>query len=100
MFEKYGGRSSHCPCILHPDSSAPIVFMGGPKHPSFGAVLGKGLSPLGLVMDKRLHANWNKRFSIIVVWTIEVCIHADFWVAVCLSEETELALHLGDELAP
>ena len=49
-----------------------VVFEGGAKDVALAAVLGEGLAPAGLVMDKRFHSDGHKGCGVVVVDPVDV----------------------------
>ena len=59
-------------CFLHPQVQAVIVFWGSAQDLGLDKVWCKRLLKIGFLVDHGFHSQWNKRFSAVVMGTVEV----------------------------
>ena len=55
------------------------MFEGFSQDMTFAAMIGERFSVAQLVVDEVFHSDGKKRFCIIVMWTIHICIGLDGW---------------------
>ena len=100
MLVKNGTGYSSCSRIFHPYCPSSIVLKRCAEDVALFAVFGKGLSPMGLFMDKCFHADGHKGCSIVIMLAVDVRICRDLGIDVRLPKEKELSFHLWQCLAP
>ena len=62
---------------FHKDAMCPVVFRGGTDVPSVSGVFAPGASVTGFDMELYGAADWRKRHSVIVKWSVVIGVCRD-----------------------